>query len=74
MSLHLWRAAGALVLCAGVFGAGWAANGWRLGGRVQQLQADHAKQREGQATALAGASEAARAEEQRRNRRTEGNC
>lgn len=66
MSLPLWRAAGALALCACVFAAGWAVNGWRLGGRVQQLQADHAKEREGQATALAAASEAARAEEQRR--------
>lgn len=65
-----WLAA--VVLGASLFAAGWSANGWRLGERIQQLEAAQAKQREGQATALAAASEAARAEEQRRTAEQRG--
>lgn len=67
-----WRAAAALALGACLFAAGWTANGWRLGGQIQQLRAAQAEQREGQATALAAASEAARAEEQRRTAEQRG--
>ncbi|MGH8786846.1 MAG: DUF2514 family protein [Cupriavidus necator] len=67
-----WRTVAALVLGACLFAAGWVVNGWRLGGQIQQLQTDQAKQREGQATALAAASEAARTEEQRRTAEQRG--
>ncbi|SPA44820.1 DUF2514 family protein [Cupriavidus taiwanensis] len=67
-----WRAAAALALGACLFAAGWTANGWRLGGQIEQLKTAQAKQREGQATALAAASEAARAEEQRRTAEQRG--
>lgn len=51
---------------------GWKVQGWRMSGQVQQLRADQAKEREGQATALAAASETARAEEQRRTAEQRG--
>ncbi|WP_115678399.1 DUF2514 family protein [Cupriavidus neocaledonicus] len=66
------RVVAAVVLAGGIFSAGWVANGWRLGGQLQQLQAAKAKEREGQAGALAAASEAARAEEQRRTAEQRG--
>ncbi|NSX15966.1 DUF2514 family protein [Cupriavidus taiwanensis] len=72
LSAFPWRAAVALALGAGLFVAGWTVNGWRLEGRIQQLQAKQAKEREGQAGALAAASEAARAEEQRRTAEQRG--
>ncbi|WP_454710937.1 DUF2514 family protein [Cupriavidus nantongensis] len=72
LSAFPWRAAVALALGACLFAAGWTVNGWRLDGRIQQMQVDQAKDREGQATALAAASEAARAEEQRRTAEQRG--
>lgn len=36
-----WRAGAALALVAAAFGAGWAANGWRLDGRAAEMRADH---------------------------------
>ncbi|MCY1271599.1 hypothetical protein D9M68_223010 [compost metagenome] len=67
-----WRAVGAAALAAGLFASGWVVNGWRLGEQIQELQTTQAKQREGQATALAAASEAARTEEQRRTAEQRG--
>lgn len=67
-----WRAIGWALVAALLVASGWVANGWRLGGRIEQLQAAQAKQREGQATALAAALEAARAEEQRRSAEQRG--
>ncbi|WP_316893276.1 DUF2514 family protein [Ralstonia mannitolilytica] len=61
-----WRSILAVVIAACSFAAGWAVNGWRLGEQLQQLEATHAQEREGRARAVATASEAARAEEQRR--------
>ncbi|WP_316855673.1 DUF2514 family protein [Ralstonia mannitolilytica] len=61
-----WRSILAAVIAACSFAAGWAINGWRLGEQLQQLEATHAQEREGRARAVATASEAARAEEQRR--------
>ncbi|WP_116383020.1 DUF2514 family protein [Cupriavidus taiwanensis] len=72
LSAVSWRAAASLALGACLFAAGWAANGWRLVGQIEQLETAQARQREGQATALAAASEAARAEEQRRTAEQRG--
>ncbi|MBB3012022.1 DUF2514 family protein [Cupriavidus alkaliphilus] len=72
LSAVTWRAAAALALGTCLFAAGWTANGWRLGGQIQQLRATQAEQREGQANALAATSEAARAEEQRRTAEQRG--
>lgn len=72
LSAFPWRAAVALMLGACLFAAGWTVNGWRLGGQIQQLQTAQAKEREGRAAALAAASEAARAEEQRRTAEQRG--
>lgn len=66
LSAFPWRPAIALALGACLFVAGWTVNGWRLDGRIERMQAKQAKEREGQAGALAAASEAARDEEQRR--------
>ena len=53
--LSLWQiiAATALASLLAGFGGGWAVNGWRLSGNLQQLKAEHA-------TALAKQSELAR--------------
>lgn len=67
-----WRAIRWALLAALLVASGWVVNGWRLGGQIEQLQAAQAKQREGQATALAAASEAARTEEQRRTAEQRG--
>ncbi|WP_244159752.1 DUF2514 family protein [Cupriavidus alkaliphilus] len=67
-----WRAMGALGVAASLFAAGWAANGWRIGAKIVQLEAAQAKEREGRAGALAAASQAARAEEQRRTAEQRG--
>jgi Conserved hypothetical protein len=67
-----WRAIRWALVAALLVASGWVVNGWRLGGQIEQLQAVQAKQREGQATALAAASEAARTEEQRRTAEQRG--
>ncbi|AMR80255.1 hypothetical protein A2G96_08055 [Cupriavidus nantongensis] len=39
----LWRGAGALVLAAGLFAAGWTVNGWRKGAEIAELTAARAQ-------------------------------
>ncbi len=67
-----WRAIGWALVAAALVASGWIVNGWRLAGQIEQLQGEQAKQREGQAAALAAASEAARTEEQRRTAEQRG--
>lgn len=38
------KVAAGVALAASVFGAGWLANGWRLGAELAELRADHAAQ------------------------------
>lgn len=59
------RLAAYALACALLFGAGWIAQGWRLGEQIAQMQADSAQE-------LTAAIQQARAEEQRRQIALEG--
>ncbi|MGT2433527.1 DUF2514 family protein [Cupriavidus basilensis] len=61
-----WRAAGAALLAAGLFAAGWAVNGWRKDAELAELMAARAQERLSQAYAQVKAVDEARLEEQRR--------
>ncbi len=61
-----WRAIGVAVLAAGLFAAGWTANGWRKDAEIAGMNADLARERGRQALAQVKAVDDARIEEQRR--------
>lgn len=60
------RAAGAAVLAAGPFAAGWVTNGWCLGEQIAGLKSDQEKAARSAAVDQVKAVERARTEEQRR--------
>lgn len=61
-----WRVAGAALLAATLFAAGWTANGWRMGEKLSAQETAQANERRNQAYAQVKAVDAARLEEQRR--------
>lgn len=68
MTILPWmRIAAAGLVAAVLFGAGWTANGWRLGAKIDKREAEIAQQATDRANALAKAEADARSEEARRD-------
>lgn len=62
----IFAAAGAVILVAGSFGAGWMVNGWRHDAKLARVESQHAQVLEQLASATTASVQAARTEEARR--------